>query len=112
MSSRRWTWVVRVVGNDAVHPGALDLRDDRAAAERLFGLVNLIVERMISYPKHVEALDGSLPETKRDEIERRKTPRRRNQSSAVVCCKGRARQSQTFVRGLSGAEPMGDTAGP
>ena len=65
--------VVRVVGNDAVHPGALDLRDDRAAAERLFGLVNLIVERMISYPKHVEALHGSLPETKRDEIERRNT---------------------------------------
>jgi hypothetical protein len=63
--------VVRVVGNDAVHPGAMDLRDDRATAEHLFGLLNLIVERMISYPKHVEALYGSLPETKRDEIERR-----------------------------------------
>ena len=63
--------VVRVVGNDAVHPGAMDLRDDRATAERLFGLVNLIVERMISYPKHVETLYRSLPETKRDEIKKR-----------------------------------------
>jgi hypothetical protein len=63
--------VVRVVGNDAVHPGAIDLRDDRATAERLFGLVNLIVERMISYPKHVDALYATLPETNRAEIAKR-----------------------------------------
>ena len=30
---------VRVIGNEAVHPGVMDLRDDRATAERLFGLV-------------------------------------------------------------------------
>lgn len=63
--------VVRVIGNEAVHPGAMDLRDDKATAERLFGLVNLIVERMISYPKHVADMIADLPDTKRDEIERR-----------------------------------------
>ena len=31
---------IRVIGNDAVHPGQLDLRDDSGTAERLFKLVN------------------------------------------------------------------------
>lgn len=31
--------VVRVIGNNAVHPGELDLRDDRETAERLFVLL-------------------------------------------------------------------------
>lgn len=63
--------VVRVVGNNAVHPGQIDLKDDRATAENLFGLVNLITERMISQPKHVEAMYTSLPEKAREAIEKR-----------------------------------------
>lgn len=63
--------VVRVIGNNAVHPGHIDLRDDRAAAEKLFGLVNLIAERMISQPKHVQELYESLPEGARKAIEKR-----------------------------------------
>lgn len=43
--------VVRVIGNNAVHPGQIDLKDDKATALRLFDLVNLIVETMISAPK-------------------------------------------------------------
>lgn len=42
--------VVRVVGNEAVHPGIIDLRDDRDTASKLFRLVNLIAEQMISIP--------------------------------------------------------------
>jgi len=52
---------VRVIGNSAVHPGQLDLRDDRATAETLFRLLNLIVDKTISEPKHVEEVYGSLP---------------------------------------------------
>ncbi len=63
--------VVRVVGNNAVHPGRMDLRDDRATAEKLFGLVNLIAEIMISQPKHVEEMYDSLPEGARKGIEKR-----------------------------------------
>jgi hypothetical protein len=48
--------VVRVIGNNAVHPGHIDLRDDRATAEKLFALVNLIAEIMISQPRHVSAM--------------------------------------------------------
>jgi hypothetical protein len=63
--------VVRVIGNNAVHPGEIDLRDDRATAEGLFRLVNLIAEIMISQPKHVSDMFASLPEGARKAIETR-----------------------------------------
>lgn len=63
--------IVRVVGNNAVHPGQIDLRDDRSTANQLFNLVNLIAEKMISEPKHVDAMFSSLPEQARAAIEKR-----------------------------------------
>src|SRR5262245_28334116 len=42
--------IVRVTGNHAVHPGQIDLEDDKAIAIKLFELVNLIVESRISRP--------------------------------------------------------------
>lgn len=63
--------IVRVVGNEAVHPGQLDLKDDEETATQLFGLVNLIVDDRISQPKDVENLFQTLPEEKRSEIQRR-----------------------------------------
>ena len=54
--------VVRVVGNNAVHPGELDIRDDTATAHKLFELINLISDVMISQPKHIGALYEALPE--------------------------------------------------
>lgn len=63
--------VVRVVGNNAIHPGQIDLRDDRATAEKLFGLVNLITDIMISQPKHIKAMFDGLPEGARKAIEKR-----------------------------------------
>jgi hypothetical protein len=62
---------VRVIGNEAVHPGTLDLKDDRDTASRLFELVNIITEQMISNPKHIEELYGKLPDAKRKAIEER-----------------------------------------
>lgn len=53
--------VVRVVGNQAVHPGQIDLRDDRATAETLLKLVNMIVDKLVSEPKHIEELYSNLP---------------------------------------------------
>jgi len=63
--------IVRVVGNNAVHPGQIDLEDNRSTAFQLFKLVNLISEKMISEPKHVEAMFNSLPEPARLAIEKR-----------------------------------------
>lgn len=63
--------VVRVVGNEAVHPGVIDLRDDRASAERLFDLVNIVAEQMITHPKSVKEMYAKLPPAKLDAIQRR-----------------------------------------
>lgn len=62
---------VRVIGNSAVHPGQIDLRDDKAIAETLFKLVNLVVEKTITEPKHVSEIYSSLPEGALKAIERR-----------------------------------------
>ena len=62
---------VRVIGNEAVHPGQMDLEDDRDIAETLFKLINVIAEKMISEPKHVEAAYQALPPSKLEAIERR-----------------------------------------
>jgi uncharacterized protein DUF4145 len=63
--------IVRVIGNNAVHPGQIDLRDNRATATRLFSLVNLIAEKMISEPKHIKTMFDALPESSRTQIEKR-----------------------------------------
>ena len=63
--------ILRVIGNEAVHPGIIDLKDDRDTALELFGLLNSIVDQMITHPKSVQALYGKLPEGKRKAIERR-----------------------------------------
>lgn len=39
---------VRVIGNEAVHPGTMDLRDDVFTVLSLFGLVNFIVQKAIT----------------------------------------------------------------
>ncbi|MDP2030769.1 MAG: DUF4145 domain-containing protein [Thiobacillus sp.] len=63
--------VVRVVGNEAVHPGSIDLRDDRDTALQLLNLVNLIADQMITHPKAVHSMYEMLPEGKRAAIEQR-----------------------------------------
>lgn len=62
---------VRVIGNSAVHPGQIDIRDDREIAEALFKLLNLIVEKTISEPKHVQELYDSLPAGALEAIKKR-----------------------------------------
>lgn len=60
--------VVRVIGNEAVHPGTLDLKDDQDTANTLFALVNLIVDQMITHPKTVDEMFAKLPESKKAAI--------------------------------------------
>ncbi|MFT7404291.1 DUF4145 domain-containing protein [Zhongshania sp.] len=62
---------VRVIGNDAVHPGAIDLKDDMVTVNKLFKLVNFITNKMITEPKEIDELYGSLPQEKIDGINQR-----------------------------------------
>ncbi|MBI5006216.1 MAG: DUF4145 domain-containing protein [Nitrosomonadales bacterium] len=63
--------VVRVIGNNAVHPGEISVDDNPEIAQALFGLINIIMENRIAEPKRIEALYASLPEGARNAIERR-----------------------------------------
>jgi hypothetical protein len=62
---------VRVVGNNAVHPGQLNLKDDVQTARSLFDLPNIVVDCMITQPQRINELYGRLPQSARDAIERR-----------------------------------------
>jgi hypothetical protein len=63
--------VVRVVGNNAVHPGTMDIDDNREIAARLFQLVNRIAYDMITHPNELDVLYASLPEVTRESIAKR-----------------------------------------
>ncbi len=62
--------IVRVVGNNAVHPGQMDLNDTPETAQRLFELVNLIANVMLTQPREINQLYQSLPQSARDGITR------------------------------------------
>ena len=62
--------VVRVTGNNAVHPGQIDA-NDASVAEQLFPLVNVIVEYQISLPARVSEMYAALPESARGAIVKR-----------------------------------------
>jgi Domain of unknown function (DUF4145) len=63
--------IVRVTGNNAVHPGELALKEDTGAAVALLQLVNLVVERRIATQKRIEEMFANLPPGAREQIEKR-----------------------------------------
>lgn len=62
---------VRVIGNNAVHPGEIALDDDIQTVEALMKLINLIALRLITEPKQVDHVYALIPESKREAIDRR-----------------------------------------
>ena len=66
--------IVRVIGNNAVHPGQIDLKDDVETANKLFKLVNIIAFTMITHPKEIaDMFDEKVPQTAKDGISKRDT---------------------------------------
>lgn len=63
--------IVRVVGNEAVHPGEIVIDDNDKIAYSLFKIINLIVEKLIVEPKEIDQVYDLLPESKKEEIEKR-----------------------------------------
>ncbi|NQV70073.1 MAG: DUF4145 domain-containing protein [Pseudohongiella sp.] len=52
--------LLRVTGDDAVHPGQIDINDSREMATKLFQLLNLIAEELITIPKELNELYSEL----------------------------------------------------
>jgi hypothetical protein len=63
--------VVRVTGNNAVHPGQIDLNDESERVDTLFRLVNAIVEQTITMDKLITDAKASLPKKDLDGINQR-----------------------------------------
>jgi hypothetical protein len=61
----------RVVGNNAVHPGEIEISDNPEVAHSLFEMVNFIVEVRISQPKKIADLYNVLPQGALKAVEKR-----------------------------------------
>ena len=62
---------VRVIGNNAVHPGQIDIKDNKELALSLLSFINLIVDNRITQPKKILDIYNLLPDSYRNSIERR-----------------------------------------
>ena len=62
--------IVRVTGNNAIHPGKIE-PDDITDTRTLFDLINLIADALITQPKRVQAIYDNIPEESRKAIEER-----------------------------------------
>lgn len=63
---------LRIIGNDAVHPGMINFNDDKDTALKLFNLLNVIIENRITQVHEIEKLyEEKVPETKKEQITRR-----------------------------------------
>jgi hypothetical protein len=61
--------ILRVVGNNAVHPGQIDLDDNKDIALNLFKILNLIADEMITKPKELDSLyEEIIPEEIKEHI--------------------------------------------
>ena len=64
--------LLRVVGNNAVHPGQIDFGDGRDIATKLFKVLNIIADEMISKPKELDSLYSEIvPEEDKANISKR-----------------------------------------
>jgi Domain of unknown function (DUF4145) len=64
--------LLRVVGNNAVHPGQIDLDDNKDVARKMFHVLNFIAEELITKPKELNFLYTEIiPEETRGHIAQR-----------------------------------------
>jgi len=62
---------LRITGNNAVHPGAINLSEEPERVLKLFELLNFIAMKLITEPKEIESFYDDLPESSKSSIERR-----------------------------------------
>lgn len=62
---------LRVIGNNAVHPGQINLDEKPETANKLFTLINSIIELKITREKVIKDVYQELPESAKKAIEQR-----------------------------------------
>lgn len=63
--------ILRITGNNAVHPGEINVEEKPELVLKLFELINFIAEKMISEPKEIEGFYEELPENAKEQIKER-----------------------------------------
>lgn len=62
---------LRITGNNAVHPGEINLQEEPERVKKLFELINFIASKMITEPKEIEGFYSELPEKAKAAVEKR-----------------------------------------
>lgn len=62
--------IIRFEGNESVHPGEININENRDDAQLLFTFINMIVEEYFSAPARIEEIYQRIPERKRVKLER------------------------------------------
>ena len=62
---------LRITGNNAVHPGEINLQEEPERVLKLFELLNFVANKMLTEPKEIESFYGELPEDKRNAVNHR-----------------------------------------
>lgn len=62
---------IRIIGNNAVHPGEINPADDPQMVPMLFALINMIADSMITQQKEIDRFYALLPERDRVNIDKR-----------------------------------------
>jgi hypothetical protein len=63
--------ILRVVGNNAVHPGEMVLDEDPTTVAALFECINLVIEDRFARPGRIGSLFAKLPQKALDGIQQR-----------------------------------------
>lgn len=59
-----------MIGNHTVHPGQIDMKDNKEIAIKLFGLLNMVVHEMITVPKETDRIFDIIPEKEKLNIKK------------------------------------------
>lgn len=62
---------LRITGNNAVHPGEINLQEEPERVVKLFDLINFIANKMITEPKEIESFYSDLPDKAKAAVENR-----------------------------------------
>ena len=57
--------IIRISGNESVHPGTLDLSENKDDALYLFDLLNMICDQFFTQPRKMQEMYEKMPESKR-----------------------------------------------
>jgi hypothetical protein len=63
--------IVRIFGNNSVHPGEIMLNEDPGLVQNMFELINFIATKMITSKKEIDNLFDNLPKSAKEAIEKR-----------------------------------------